>query len=324
MITAARKESYREKAAGLSLSDFSQLFSRLSHQHFPRGHFIYQAGDDGDAMYFINSGKVEILTKKGHLVSILRHGDFFGEGSLLEQRNKRFTAAKCQTPVDVIKVSREEFERYVASSSETKRTLKLKWKARTLAQAKQLIRLQTNLTKKTLKEGDVVYNEGDIGESMYEVIEGTFEVRHGGKPVHFINSGDSFGESSLLFRRPRSSTVVCASPECQLHEMKGSDFYAMLESDPSTTNALRDMCRKRLFQKAVRHHAEELSKEELTKVFHAFNKDKSGALSLSEVKSLMKQVSLPECEVGELLKSLDLDEDGKVTMDEFQRVFKQI
>ena len=39
---------------------------------------------------------------------------------------------------------------------------------------------------------------------MYEVIEGTFEVRHGGKPVHFINSGDSFGESSLLFRRPRS------------------------------------------------------------------------------------------------------------------------
>jgi uncharacterized protein (UPF0371 family) len=50
MITAVRKESYREKAAGLSLSDFSQLFSRLSHQHFPRGHFIYQAGDDGDAM----------------------------------------------------------------------------------------------------------------------------------------------------------------------------------------------------------------------------------------------------------------------------------
>ena len=118
--------------------------------------------------------------------------------------------------------------------------------------------------------------------------------------------------------------MVCASPECQLHEMKGSDFYAMLESDPSTTNALRDMCRKRLFQKAVRHHAEELSNEELTKVFHAFNKDKSGALSLSEVKSLMKQVSLPESEVGELLKSLDLDEDGKVTMDEFQRVFKQI
>lgn len=55
MISLASKQGSR---GGLSLSDFSQHFSRLSHQHFPKGSYIYQVGDVGDAMYFINSGKV--------------------------------------------------------------------------------------------------------------------------------------------------------------------------------------------------------------------------------------------------------------------------
>lgn len=58
-----------------------------------------------------NLGKVEIQTRKGQLVHILRHGDFFGEGSLLEENNKRFSSAKCATPVDVIKIKRSDFEK---------------------------------------------------------------------------------------------------------------------------------------------------------------------------------------------------------------------
>ena len=60
MLSLAKKQN-SHKSSGLSLSDFSQLFSRLSHEHFPRGSYIYQAGDTGDAMYFINSGKVRYL-----------------------------------------------------------------------------------------------------------------------------------------------------------------------------------------------------------------------------------------------------------------------
>ena len=98
-------------APTLSLSDFSKLFSRLKHQHYPRGHIIFHAGDEGDAMYFINAGKVEIKTRKGQLISILRSGDFFGEGSLLNEEAVRFSMAKCATPVDAIRISREEFNR---------------------------------------------------------------------------------------------------------------------------------------------------------------------------------------------------------------------
>jgi len=330
MITAAKKEPSHSSSVGLSLSDFSQLFSRLSHQHYKRGDYIYNPGDNGHAMYFINSGKVEITTKKGHLVSILRIGDFFGEGSLLEDRNHRITSARCSTPVDVIAVSKDDFGRYIESSS-TKRSLKLKWKARNLGQAKQLLRLQTNLTKRQLLRGDVVYHEGDIDKkSMFLVDEGTLEVKHGKETLHKLSSGDSFGESSLLFQRPRSSTVVCASAGCSLHEMRGADFQALLESDPAHARALSDMCRKRMFRKAVKSYLlsqnSGLGDDELVKAFRDADKDKSGSLSLSEVRDLMLHMgnnsAIPEKDMNELFKSLDLHEDGQVSLNDILEMSK--
>lgn len=113
-ITTKRGSTNGDGASpdNLSLSDFSNLFSGIQRKHFPRGHFIFRAGDPGDAMYFLNSGRVEIQTRKGQLVAILRSGDFFGEGSLLDEEKKRFTSAKCATPVDVLQIKREDFDRY--------------------------------------------------------------------------------------------------------------------------------------------------------------------------------------------------------------------
>jgi serine/threonine protein kinase len=193
--------------SSLSLSQFNKLFSGLNQKHFPRGHYIFHAGEKGESMYFLSSGKVEIQTRKGQLVSILRSGDFFGEGCLLEENSHRFTSAKCATPVDVYEIKREDFDRYMSASSKTKTDLRVKWRARSLQYAKNLIRLQTNVKTLSFKKGDVVYREGGIGTSMFRVDDdngGELEVSHGGNIVHQYVAGDSFGESSLLFKRPRS------------------------------------------------------------------------------------------------------------------------
>ena len=250
MMSIAKKKSTRNHT-GLSLSDFSQSFSRLRHEHFQRGSFVYKAGDLGDCMYFINSGKVEIRTEKGHLVAILRHGDFFGEGSLLEDRNYRSTSVIAATPVEVIKVPRLDFDSYISNSRQTKEVLKSKYKARKLHQAKQLIRLQTNLTKQSIKRDDIVYREGDMGDSMYLVDDdrgGKLDVKRHGSTVHVLQSGDTFGESSLLFRHPRKSTVICASNECNIHELRASAFHDMLESDPSSKAALHQEASQRAWE----------------------------------------------------------------------------
>lgn len=326
-------ESTSTSADTISLSQFHKLFSSgLKIKHYPRGHYIFHAGQEGDAMYFLSTGKVEIQTRKGQLVSILRSGDFFGEGSLLEAHKKRFTSAKCSTPVDVIEIKRDDFERYLGASEQAKLDITQKWRARSLAYAKNLLRLQTNVKVRTFKKGDVVYREGDLGKSMYRVDDndgGELEVSHRGTVVHKYISGDSFGESSLIFQQPRSSTVTCVSDTCRLYEMKGDDFIAVLESQPELASSLRNMCRKRLFKKAVKAYTLDtrrgVSDEDIVAAFHDIDIDKTGSLDLEEVRRLMHRMdpNFPMSEIRELLEFVDMDGDGQITLEEFKRLFRQ-
>jgi serine/threonine protein kinase len=322
-------------AANLSLSQFNKIFSGLHQKHFPRGHIIFHAGDPGEAMYFLSSGKVEIQTRKGQLVSLLRSGDFFGEGSLLEKGCTRYTSAKCATPVDVYKIKREDFDRYMGASESARLDLRVKWRTRSLAYAKNLLRLQENVKVLKLKKGDVVYREGDLGTSMFRVDDdddergGELTVSHGDNIVHKYVRGDSFGESSLLFKRPRSSTVTCVSDTCRLHVMNGADFLAVVESSPEMAESLRNMCRKRLFKRAVKAYSLEkkrgLSDDDIVAAFHDADIDRSGSLSLEEVRRLMHHMdpNFPIEEIQALLKWVDINEDGQMTLAEFKRLFRQ-
>ena len=250
----------------------------------------------------------------------------------MDEHSCRFTSAKAATPVDLIKIKREEFDRYIAASTSAKETLKRKWKARTLTYAKNLIRLQTNVKERIFHMGDVVYKEGETGKSMYRVDEregGELDVRHGDVVMHKYYQGESFGESSLLFERPRSSTVVCSSKICKLHEMLGSDFLAVMESSPETLIALQNMCRKRLFKKAIKMFSlgknRGLQNEDIVAAFHEADKDQTGHLSLDSVRDLMHTLdpTIPESEILALMLFIDVDEDGYCTLGDFKRLFRQ-
>ena len=335
-VSANDTKEYVETTASsanmLSLSQFNKLFSGMHHKHFPRGHYIFHAGDKGDAMYFLSSGKVEIQTRKGQLVAILRSGDFFGEGSLLDEEKLRFTSAKCSTPVDLIEIKRDDFDRYMGVSQKAKQELKLKWRARSLSYAKNLLRLQENVKTRDYVKGDIVYKEGDLGTSMFRVDDddgGELEVSHGSNVVHRYTAGDSFGESSLLFQRPRSSTVTCASETCRLYEMKGEDFLAVIEASPEMASSLRNMCRKRLFKKAVKAYSLQkkggLTDEDIVAAFYDADIDGTGSLNLEEVRRIMHQMEpeFPMSEIKLLLEFVDVDEDGQITLEEFKRLFRQ-
>jgi Ca2+-binding EF-hand superfamily protein len=59
--------------------------------------------------------------------------------------------------------------------------------------------------------------------------------------------------------------------------------------------------------------------------FHDADLDKSGTLNVDEVRALMHRMdpNFPMIDIQQLMKFVDVDEDGFVSLDEFKRIFRQ-
>jgi Ca2+-binding EF-hand superfamily protein len=111
--------------------------------------------------------------------------------------------------------------------------------------------------------------------------------------------------------------------------MTGEDFLAMVDASPEVASSLLDMCRKRLFKKAVKSSSLRLGRgltdEDLLAAFHEADVDKTQHLNLDEVRVLMHKMDpdFPESEIVALLKHVDTDGDGKCSLEEFKQLFRQ-
>ncbi|MCB0194170.1 MAG: cyclic nucleotide-binding domain-containing protein [Anaerolineae bacterium] len=84
----------------------------------------------------------------------------------------------------------------------------------------------------TMKENQVVYQEGDESESMFVILNGRvkiYKVDEQGYDLELtqMDAGDFFGELALLDSRPRSATVVCLTP-CEFFIINQIAFMGLL------------------------------------------------------------------------------------------------
>lgn len=81
--------------------------------------------------------------------------------------------------------------------------------------------------------GEVVFDEGDMGDSLFMILSGEVEVskRVGGesKDIGTLGPGEYFGEMALLGRAPRSAGARAATA-LDLLVLPGSDFSALAET----------------------------------------------------------------------------------------------
>ncbi|HEY4257288.1 MAG TPA: DUF1003 domain-containing protein [Candidatus Udaeobacter sp.] len=105
-------ESLDNEAAG----ELCHLLESLDRK---AGTFLFRAGDEGDAMYVIERGKVRICvrTTQGHEITLteLGRGDFFGEMALLDGK-RRSADAVIAEDARLAVLSREHFLSFVRSS----------------------------------------------------------------------------------------------------------------------------------------------------------------------------------------------------------------
>jgi voltage-gated potassium channel len=84
---------------GLDAAALSELVSLLRARRLPRDSIIIRKGDEGDSMYFIASGEVEVVLL--HKTVKLREGDFFGEIAVLG-RVKRTATVIARSTCDLL------------------------------------------------------------------------------------------------------------------------------------------------------------------------------------------------------------------------------
>eukprot|EP00948_MAST-09A_sp_MAST-9A-sp1_P002039 g2039.t1 len=94
----------------LSARSFIRLIQRLQHVTFLPGEYIIHQSEEGDEMFFIKTGKVDVLYKDtDKILTTLKDGAFFGQECLLSNA-KRYSSHRAVNYADLMVLERPDFE----------------------------------------------------------------------------------------------------------------------------------------------------------------------------------------------------------------------
>ncbi len=104
----------------------------------------------------------------------------------------------------------------------------------------------------TYEPGQVIFAEGERGDSMYVILEGEIEVRVKDKVFDTSGPGQIIGEMALVDKSPRSATAV-AKTACKVVPVNERQFDFMVQETPHfAITVMRMMC-ERLRQRFAAH-----------------------------------------------------------------------
>lgn len=84
----------------------------------------------------------------------------------------------------------------------------------------------------TKAAGDVIADQGQMGREAFIILDGSVEIKRGGRKIASLGKGDVVGELSLLDHGPRTASVVCET-DCTLFVLDQRHFREVLEKNTS-------------------------------------------------------------------------------------------
>ncbi|HNB52365.1 MAG TPA: TIR domain-containing protein, partial [Anaerolineales bacterium] len=100
-----------------------------------------------------------------------------------------------------------------------------------------IVYLAGEVHETTLPSGEILFREGEKGDALYCILEGSLEIfQKAGQDREIVlatfHAGDYFGEMALLDDKPRSASAKAVS-ECRMLKLDREDFVVLLEKNPA-------------------------------------------------------------------------------------------
>ena len=111
-----------------------------------------------------------------------------------------------------------------------------------LVQVKTLA--ESGISRQHFEAGEIVFNEGDLGDSVYVIEKGTCEVIRGEQILAELGAGDYFGEMAVLADVSRNATVR-ANTAVDVLLIRKADFNLLKTSVPAFGDVFRRLARER-------------------------------------------------------------------------------
>jgi NTE family protein len=103
--------------ADLSAEVRERIAERSRQLRLAAGEWLFRQGDEGDTLYVIRAGRLEVLTGAGEVIRVLGRGAALGELALLTS-SPRSASARAARDTDLIAIDRLDFERLLEAEPE--------------------------------------------------------------------------------------------------------------------------------------------------------------------------------------------------------------
>lgn len=110
---------------------------------------------------------------------------------------------------------------------------------------KYLEEVASEIKTLSLREGDVIFNKGDVGDSMFIIVDGRVKIHDEDHVFSFLSGGECFGEYTLIDEDYRSASVTVLE-STTLYRVDQQVFQNLINTHPAFANSVLRVLIKRL------------------------------------------------------------------------------
>jgi len=233
----------------LKVDDKEYLLDHGIVRHVNEGEILCQQHQVDDKLYIIIMGEVEVSEERDREHFVLAHlsaGELFGEISAMFN-TPRISTVRISKPTVLLELNGNTMQHLVMRNSALYDAIIQRYRRRITETALRSVSVFRHLSSTTLRSlqecssivsvpvGGSIVQEGEPGDALYIIIHGTAKVSHAEHNrklnLAILQSGEYFGEWSLLTGAPRAATVS-ALTQVDVVRVDCGSFLKFIQENP--------------------------------------------------------------------------------------------